>query len=149
MDHGDTVTLQQAGPVLALALETALPVPGDHRGLTVIMDLEGIRVLPLLPRLDTMDTDLVMVTVLVLVIMGFNQRDPRVRVCMALADLVVLPAMVLALDPVMATVLVLVLVLMDSNHRGLPVLVCMGLDMGPGIRDMDRMGGDAEVEVCF
>lgn len=147
MDHGDTVTLQQAGPVLALALETALPVPGDYRGLTVIMDLEGIRVLPLLPRLDTMDTDLVMVTVLVLVIMDFNHRDPRVQVCMALADLVVLPAMVLALDPVMATVLVLVI--MGFNHRGLPVRVCMGQDMGPGIRDMDRMGGDAEVEACF
>lgn len=141
MDHGNTATLQQAGPVLVLALETVLLVPGDHRGLTLIMDLEAMKVLPLLPRLDTMDT------VLVLAIMGFNHRDPRVRVCMALADLVVLPAMDLALDPVLATVLVLVI--MGFNHRGLPVRVCMGLDMGPGIRDMDRMGGDAEVEACF
>ena len=137
MDHGDTATLQQAGPVLVLALETVLLVPGDHRGLTLIMDLEAMKVLPLLPRLDTMDT------VPVMVIMVFNHRDPRVRVCMALADLVVLPAMDLDLD------LALDPVLMDSNHRGRPVRVCMGLDMGPGIRDMDRMGGDAEVEVCF
>lgn len=141
MDHGDTATLQQAGPVLVLALETVLLVPGDHRGLTPIMDLAVIRVLPLLHRLDTMDTDLVMVTVLVLAIMGFNHRDPRVRVCMALADLVVLPAMDLDLDLDLA----LDPVLMDSKHRGLPVRVCMG----PDIRDMDRMGGDAEVEVCF
>lgn len=134
MDHGNTATLQQAGPVLVLALETVLLVPGDHRGLTLIMDLEAMKVLPLLPRLDTMDT------VLVLAIMGFNHRDPRVRVCM-----VVLPAMDLDLDLDLA----LDPVLMDSKHRGLPVRVCMGLDMGPGIRDMDRMGGDAEVEVCF
>lgn len=120
------------------ALETVLLVPADHQGLDSYIT---IMVLAVLPRLDTMDT--VMIMVLVRDITNFIHRDLRV---MALAGLVVLLDldMDLVLDPV----------LMDSNLKGLQVRVCMGLDMDldMGILDttgMGLMGGEAATEVCF
>ncbi|BCS18722.1 uncharacterized protein APUU_11550A [Aspergillus puulaauensis] len=89
--------------------------------------------------LDTMDT----VLVLALEIMDFNHKAVRVRVCMALAALVVL----LDMDRVLVLVRALVLVLMNSIHKGLQGRVCMGMDMGIlNTMGMVRMGGEAELK---